>query len=108
MFRLAPNPTFRATVRVTVPGAEPMPIEFEFRHKTRTGLAEWLKGVSKKSDMELAREFVVGWSNVINEAGDQEPFSYDALQNLFENFHAASVEVYAGYLKALTESRAKN
>lgn len=108
MFKLNPNPTFKAAVKVTVPGGDPLPIEFEFKHKTRTGLGEWKKNLEGKNDMEIVPEFIAGWSGVINETGDQEPWSVEAFANLCENYHAAVIEVYDGYLLALTESRAKN
>ena len=108
MFKLNPAPTFKATVRITVPGGDALPVEFEFRHKTRTGLAAWQDGIAGKADRDLVPEFVVGWSGVINETGDQEPYSVDAFVKLCENYPAAALEVFAGYIKALTESRAKN
>lgn len=108
MFKLNPNPTFKASVKVSVPGGDPLPIEFEFKHKTRTGLAEWMKNQGARPDREIVPEFIVGWSGVINEAGDQEPWSVDSFLKLAENYPAAAVEVYAGYIAALTESKAKN
>lgn len=108
MFKLNASPTFKATVRITVPGGEPQPIEFEFKHKTRTGLAEWTKGHSSRSDRDIVPEFIVGWSGVINAAGDEEPFTVDAFMKLCENYPAAALEVYAGYMAALMESRTKN
>jgi hypothetical protein len=108
MFKLNPNPTFKATVKVSVPGSDPLPIEFEFKHRTRTGLAEWMKNQPVRSDREIVPEFIVGWSGVINAAGEQEPWSVDSFITLTENYPAASLEVYYGYIKALTESRSKN
>lgn len=108
MFKLNPNPTFKASVKVSVPGGDPLPIEFEFKHKTRTGLSEWQANHGGKKDADIVPEFIVGWSGVINETGDQEPWSVEAFQKLCENYPAAALEVYAGYVSALTESKAKN
>ena len=108
MFKLNAAPTFKSPVRITVPGGDPLPIEFEFKHKTRTGLAEWQANMQGKTDRELVPEFIVGWSGVIGDTGDAVPWSIDAFVTLTENYPAAPMEVYAGYIKALTESRAKN
>lgn len=125
MFKLNPDPTFKASVKITVPGREPLPIEFEFKHKTRTGLDTWQKAMVRvepdptpddpnrtktviKSDREVVEEYIVGWDGPINSSGDKEPWSVDAFFKVCENYHTAAAEVYVGYLKALTESRAKN
>ena len=125
MFKLNPAPTFKATVRITVPGGDPLPIEFEFKHRTRAGLAEWQNGFIKtvpapteddrgavrremRPDREIVDEYIAGWSGVINEAGLPEPWSIEAFLKLANNYHAAAAEVYLGYVKALQESRTKN
>lgn len=108
MFKRNPPKTFKATIKVTVPGGEPEPIEFEFKHKTRSGLAEWQANMAGKTDRELVPEFVAGWSGVIGPDGDQVPWSVDEFVLLTENYPAAALEIYAGYVRALTESRAKN
>jgi len=125
MFKLNPNPTFWAPVKITRPGEESEPIEFEFKHRTRTGLAEWQKTFSQqvpapteddpkrtetvwRSDREIVPEYIVNWRKAINSKGEQEPWSVDAFLDLTENYPSSAVEVYAGYIAALTESKAKN
>jgi hypothetical protein len=125
MFKLNPSPTFKAPVKITVPGGEPLPIEFEFKHRTRVGLTEWQDGFVKtvpaptendpdavrremRPDREIIGEYIAGWSGVLNDAGLPEPWSVDAFLKLTNNYHAAASETFLGYLKALQESRAKN
>lgn len=108
MFKINPAPTFKAAIKITVPGGDPKAITFEFKHRTRTGLAEWIKNMSGKEDRALVSEFVAGWSGVIGEDGLEVPYTLDAFMQLAENYPAASMEVYAGYVEALTESRTKN
>jgi len=108
MFKINPNPTFPATVKITVPGGQPTPIEFVFKHKTRAGLAEWMQHMEGKADADLVGEYIAGWSGVFDDAGEPVPFSVDAVLKVCNGFPAAALEIYAGYIKALTESRAKN
>lgn len=125
MFKLNPSPTFKASIKITVPGSEPMPIEFEFKHRSRAGLAEWQKGFQReipaptaddpdatlievRRDEELIPEYIAGWSGVIGDDGLPVPFSVEAVLKLGNNYHAAPMEIYIGYLKALQESRTKN
>ena len=108
MFKINPDATFKAVVKITVPGADQKGIEFEFKHKTRSGMGEWLKNIAGKNDAEVSGEFIVGWSGVISETGDEIPFSFDAFERLCENYPAAAVEIMNGYIKALMESRTKN
>lgn len=125
MFKLNPNPTFKADVKITVPGGDPLPVTFEFKHKTRTGLAEWQRSFVQtapdptpnapdqtktliKPDRDIVAEYIVGWEGPVNEAGDREPWSVEAFLKFCDNYHTAQMEVYVGYVAALSESRTKN
>lgn len=123
MFKLNPSPTFKASIKITVPGSDPVPIEFEFKHRSRAGLAEWQKSFQRtvtdaespdgerievRRDEELIPEYIAGWSGVIGDDGLPVPFSVEAVLKLGNNYHAAPMEIYIGYLKALQESRTKN
>lgn len=108
MFKLNPAPTFKASILVSRPGEEPKAITFEFRHKTRTGLGEWLRSMEGKSDAQVGTDFIAGWSGVIDSDGNEVAFSPELFHELCERYPAASVEVIGGYVRALTESRAKN
>lgn len=109
MFRLNPNPTFRAKVPLSVPGLEKaLEIEVEFRHKTATGLQDWTKRAMGRTDVENLDEVIVGWSGVMGDDGQQVPYSFTNLAALLENYSAAKWELLAAYKAELTEAKRKN
>jgi hypothetical protein len=112
MFRLQASPTFTATVRITVPGAdEPAQVPFVFRHKGRKALAEFQARTTrdKLDDIDVLMEVIEGWGDDIQDAdGKPVPFSKAALQEMLDAYHQATQEIWNGYLQALGESRLGN
>ena len=124
-FKMIADPTFWAPVKVTKPGQAPEEMKFLFKHKTRDGLVTWQESfvqrvpdptpeepgrvrLEYRPDREIVDEYIADWEGPINAAGNREPWSVDAFLRFCNEYHAAAPEVYAGYLKALTESRVKN
>lgn len=108
-FKLIPNPTFKATVNLTVPGQEnPGQIEFEFRHMTSDGLKAWFEDGREKTSAEALSEVIVGWNGVLNTDDNPLPFSAERLAELLANYPASGMEALSAYVNRLTESRAKN
>lgn len=116
MFKLNPNPTFQADVALTVPGAAaPIKVRFTFRHKGRKALADWVrrpadaaKAGEPLDDAGYLGEVIEDWSGPVDEAGQPAAYGREALAALIDAYPASSREIYDGYLRALTESRAKN
>lgn len=135
MFKLIPNPTFDAPVAITVPGAEtPATLAVTWRHKGRKALAEWLRGAGPgagagagatvgadaaptdgataaqpgTSDAAWLGQVIAGWAGPQDEAGAPVAYTPGALGALLDAYPAAGGELLAVYLRALTESRAKN
>lgn len=114
MFQLNPNPTFSFTAQITVPGGEAQPLALIGRHKGRTALDEWI-GLPKRlaesgapiMDADYIGQVLDGWQ-VATSDGVAVPYSIEALQVLLDGYPAAAGEIFAAYLRALTESRAKN
>jgi hypothetical protein len=105
MLTLNPQPTFVAPALITVPGqAEPVSISVTWRHKSRTELDAWLKGLSSRDDHEVLSEVIAGW----DEADVDSPYSVDALCALLNNYPRAAMDLMAAYSRALYEGRAKN
>jgi hypothetical protein len=103
MFKLDPSPTFWATVRLTVPGeAEPQAVELQFGHQSVDTLKAWLEDAKERDDRSTLATVVKGWR------GFDAEFSADAFQKLLQNYPAAASEIFGQYIRALTESRAKN
>lgn len=114
MFKLCPAPTFAAPVNLTVPGeSEPGVVVFTFKHMGREALAEWMARPSQMdgkpvTDVEYLGQVIAGWSGVSDDAGQPAPCTPQALDALLDAYPASGREIFAAYVKALTESRAKN
>lgn len=104
MLKLQPNPTFRASVGITVPGeSKPALVDIEFRHQPKEKLVEFTKRLADgRSDVEILEEILVGWKGV-----DAE-YSPSALRDLLSNYPASGLEILKAYLAELSESRRKN
>ena len=99
--KLVANPTFKAKVGIPMAGGEAVPVEFTFKHRTKTALDEWIKTCSGKSDTESFMEMVEGWDL-------EEPFSKENVDVLLENYIGASVETYRAYVDELIKHKEKN
>ena len=138
MFKINPSPTFRSTVRLTVPGADDSAVlEVTWRHKGRAALRAWLAkarragvgasvlddlvrgadGGAEPADAALAGvpadaawlgEVMVDWAGPQDAQGEPVGYSVAALGGLLDAYPAAGGELLGAYLRAMTESRAKN
>lgn len=103
MFKLQPNPTFRAKVPISVPGQEkPQPLEMEFRHMSREAMKDYFESLPGQSDAEALARIVVGWSGV------DHAYSADALAVLLDNYPSAAASIFDTYRNELFEARRKN
>lgn len=135
MFKIVPNPTFTSRVLLTVPGAEqPADLGVTWRHKGRAALATWLRkpadaaataatqATTAATQAEPARPLLAGvpadalwlaevmadWDGPVLADGQPAPFTEAALAALLDSYPAAGGELLNAYLRASTESRAKN
>lgn len=106
MFVLQPNPTFKETVVIPVPGAESGSITFVFKRLGKKALRALFGSITKegaeREDADVLEEIVAGWEGV-----DVE-FSRQALETLCDAYPGAATAVILGYNKAMTEVKAKN
>ena len=103
MFKLQPNPTFKARVALTVPGeAEPAELVVNFRHLSRSGLKEFFSSLGDKTDAEALAEIIDGWEEI------DTPYSAQSLAALLDNYPASGLELFDAYRRELMEARRKN
>lgn len=106
MFVLQPKPTFKAEVLIPIPGGGEGKIKFEFRHKGRKALRDFIESLSKdgeaRDDVDAILELVEGWDGV------SEKFSKEALETLVDAYPGAARAIFDAYHSALLEGRAKN
>lgn len=109
MFCIEPDPVFSAAISISRPGRlAPMEVEFDFTHKNSIQLTAWIASSGKKPDADLLFEVIKGWRGVIDPQGDPVEFNRTSLKKLLINFSPARAEIFKGYLKELTEAKAKN
>lgn len=107
MFRLQPNPTFSAVVKISTPQG-PVPLKLEFKHMGKKALADWTAESNDKPDIEVIGPIVCGWSDVFDCDGIPVPFSHDALSQLLSDYSPAAREIFMTYVRTLTEGKLKN
>jgi len=99
--KLQPSPTFKAKVMVHIPGNEPEPVEFTFKHRNRKALREYAESMEGKSDAELIMDLATGWDLA-------DAFNAENVGLLAENYFAAPGAVWTTYIAELTKAKEKN
>jgi hypothetical protein len=115
MFKINGNPSFLADVRITVLGAaEVGVVPMTFRALSTKELAALEASMLPtesgpgRSDAEVLEQIILGWSGVIDDAGEPVTWSRQALEELLDHHPMAAPEIWAQYKAARLESRAKN
>lgn len=107
MFNLNPAPTFKAKVPLSVPGvAQPLEVEFTFRHKTRTAVEKWAADYVDNPGADTLHQVIADWT--VTQDGEPVPYSHSALAELLERYTPARSEISDAYLIELTRAKRKN
>lgn len=103
MLKITPDPTFKADVKISVPGQEePAIVKMVFVYKTRVEMFEFLEAQKEKPLTDTLAEVITDWE------GFDQKYSKENLVLFLENYPAASLEIWTAYNKQLFESRVKN
>lgn len=103
MFKLQPNPTFKAQVGIAVAGQDkPAEIEVEYKYLGKSRLKSYFEALDGKSDAEALAEIMVGW------AGIDADYSPAALATLLDNYPTAAADLFEAFRRELLEARRKN
>ena len=105
MFKRDPNPTFTATVPITVPGGDSQPLKLVFKHKTAKALQDFLANAAGRTDTDMLAEMV---ASVDASAKQDNETDADCLADIANKYPAARSDILRSYLRELTESRSKN
>ena len=100
-FKLVAAPTFKAKVSVPVHGGEAVPLEFEFKHRTRDEMAKWLEGSAGRSDVDSLLDVLAGWEL-------DDPFGKESVELLVQNYCGAAPAIVARYVDELIQARRGN
>jgi hypothetical protein len=98
---LTPAPTFRAKVEIPVAGGNPAPVEFTFKHRTKSALDKFMNSRTGASDVDSVMDMVEGWDLA-------EPFDRAGVEALLENYAGAALALYVGYVDELLQAKRKN
>jgi hypothetical protein len=100
-FALKAEPIFPAKVGFPVAGGEAVDVLLTFKHRTKTGLDEFLSTREGRSDVDSFMEMVVGW-----ELADE--FNRANVELLLENYIGVAVAVYKAYIDELVAHKKGN
>jgi len=105
MFKIIPDPTFKADVLLTVPGqADQVKVNMTFRHKDRAALIELDKSLrDKKTKVEdILVDLIEDWDGI------NSPCDKESITAFCYNYVAAPLEVINAYKDELIQSKIKN
>lgn len=99
--KLNPDPTFKHTIGIPVPGKGNAPVEFTFKHRSGDELEAWIKASSNASDAETILDCALGWDL-------DDEFSAANVKTFCNNYPGAAYAICKGYMGELKGQRAKN
>lgn len=113
MFKLSPEIEFAADCQLSRPGVPVATVvKLTFRHKGVEARDDWLKryveAAKGSAESGVLLEVVAGWDGIVDDSAAAVPFTPEAFAMLVGNFPTAADEVVRAYVRAMTESRAKN
>ncbi len=114
IFKLVPNPTFKSTVDIPVPGADaPAKLVLVFKHMSRKKMSaffdELFSGENAKAlDSETLDPIVSGWEGVKDSENKNVEFGREAFETLLDNYPGASMAILEAYQQAYLKAKEKN
>jgi len=106
MFKLQPNPTFKAEVLIPVPGGKPGKITAIFKHKGKKELQSFFESLQtegdQRSDVDALGELLAGWEGV------DDKFSEENLGILLDAYPGSAMAFFETFRKEALEARTKN
>lgn len=101
--KLQPEPTFRGTVKIPVPGAEAQEVTFTFRHRNREELKALTDSMAKgdRTDVDQILAMATAWDLT-------DEFNAENVGVLVSNFYAAPRAIFYAYIEELTQAKEKN
>ena len=98
---LKADPTFQSKVSIPVAGGDPVEVVFTFKHRTKSGLDEFIKSRAGVSDVDSFMDMVEGW-----ELDDK--FTKENVELLLENRIGTALATYRKYVDELVQAKLGN
>jgi hypothetical protein len=99
--QLKAAPTFKAVVQIPVAGGASVPVEFTFKHRTKSELDEFFKTRADQTDLQGFTAMVCGWDL-------EDVFSPENAALLLENYIGAALATYRVYIDELVRAKLGN
>ena len=98
---LTASPTFKATVKIPVPGGKAAPVEFKFNGQTKDQFKAWLEKLADMEDLDALMEIVSGWDL-------EDPFNADNVSQLLQSYVGAARVILETYINEISAARLGN
>jgi len=106
MFKLNPNPTFKAQVLIPVPGGADGKITVLFKHKGRKALQEFFASLTDeantRTDVDALGELIADWEGV------DAKYTAENLEQLLDAYPSAAMALFDAYRNTAMAAVAKN
>lgn len=102
LFKLEPEPTFWAPVKIPMPGGQTGEIRVRFKYRNRDQYGELLKLADDSDDIEVLLLAIDGWE------GADAAFSRETLERLLRNYPGATRALFRTYRDNLLGAAEKN
>lgn len=99
--KLKANPTFTASVGIPIPGGEPAPVVFTFRHRTKAEHEKFVTESKTLPEVDYVLAVAEGWDL-------EDAFTRENVELLLENYHRAGAAIAIAYTKELLSAKLGN
>lgn len=99
--RLSLDPTFKAIVRVPVPGRGADDVEFIFKGRDREGVKAFVESIPNRSDVDLIMDMASGWDL-------DDPFDAEGVAKMVKLFIGSTRAVLDKYLEEVAQAKLGN
>ena len=99
--QLTASPTFRCNVLIPVPGKKPVPVEFNFKGRTKDEFKSFIDTIGDREDVDVILDIATGWEL-------EEAFGRDSVELLLQNYLGSARVIIEKYIGELTSARLGN
>lgn len=99
--QLTASPTFKCNVLIPVPGKKPVPVEFNFKGRTKDEFKSFIDTIGDREDVDVILDIATGWEL-------EEAFGRDSVELLLQNYLGSARVIIEKYIGELTSARLGN
>jgi len=99
--QLTASPTFKANVLIPVPGKKPVPVEFNFKGRTKEQFKAFIDTIGDREDVDVILDIATGWEL-------EDAFGKDSVELLLQNYLGSARVIIEKYIGELTAARLGN